>query len=146
MSNDLGDWIARYKAKVRAKEQEKLATKRRRAAERIKRHRAKCERERLESLAVKTKTPQSECEVESRKLLAVTLTPQQVAEVGQHVAGSALVRDFCCVCGEAMRVINPSVCNICLDCEPTGVPGKRHGRLEASGIEYHGGRFNAGEW
>tara|TARA_B100000519_G_scaffold161395_1_gene143833 strand:- start:4622 stop:5176 length:555 start_codon:yes stop_codon:yes gene_type:complete len=67
--------------------------------------------------------------------------------IGAKIEGSELVRDFCCACGEPMRVTVVRTGAVCLDCKPTGRPGKKLGRsVEAVEIDYHGSQFNQGEW
>lgn len=75
-----------------------------------------------------------------------TLPPDKLAQVGARIEGSKLFRDFCNGCGEAIRVVNPGIPNICLDCRPTGCPGHSSGGPTTGNIEYHGGRFHSGEW
>jgi len=66
---------------------------------------------------------------------------------GSKIEGSDLKRDYCPKCGEPIRVVDAAVMNICLDCQPTGSPGKSAGRSTyETAIGYHGGQFNAGEW
>lgn len=75
-----------------------------------------------------------------------SLTSEQLAEIGSRIPGSALVRDFCISCGEAMRVVDAGAQNTCLDCKPTGHAGTVTHANVVQDIQYHGGRFNAAEW
>ena len=70
----------------------------------------------------------------------------KLAQVGQRIEGSSLVRDFCVECGNAMRVVDAGRPNTCLDCKPTGCPGVCHGTVTKGDIEYHGGKFHSAEW
>lgn len=74
------------------------------------------------------------------------LSRDQLAQVGSTIPGSSLFRDFCIECGEAIRVVDAGKPNTCVDCRPTGCPGESSGTANRSDIEYHGGRFNSGEW
>ena len=75
-----------------------------------------------------------------------SLDPSKLAQVGERIPGSALFRDFCISCGEAMRVVDAGRPNTCLDCKPTGCPGSTNSTLTKNNIEYHGGTFHSAEW
>ena len=66
--------------------------------------------------------------------------------VGSAIAGSNLIRDYCCVCGEPMRVAVLRDSAACLSCQPTGHPGTKHDTFEAKQIAYHGSQHASGEW
>lgn len=66
--------------------------------------------------------------------------------IGEAIPGSSLVRDYCTCCFQPIRVVDHSKPNVCLDCQPTGVPGRIDLRGPSSEINYHGSRFHEGEW
>ena len=66
--------------------------------------------------------------------------------VGSAIEGSNLIRDYCCVCGEPMRVAVLRGDVACLSCHPTGQPGAKHDTFEAKQITYHGSQHASGEW
>lgn len=74
------------------------------------------------------------------------LPPELTLHIGEQIPDSVLRRDFCCWCGRAIRVVDHSIRNICLDCRPTGCPGEIRSTIVSSGIAYHGGRFHSAEW
>lgn len=96
-------------------------------------------REAIANLLPEGKTPQKRNTYDK-------LTSEQIAEIGTRIPGSTLVRDFCVVCGEAMRVVDAGGPNTCLDCKPTGHAGTVTHANVVQDIQYHGGRFNAAEW
>lgn len=72
---------------------------------------------------------------------------------GDAIHGSRLFRDWCAGCREPIRVTAAALelaRNWCRDCAPSAPvadPPPRRGRAgEAADREFHGGRFNAGEW
>lgn len=67
--------------------------------------------------------------------------------IGERIPGSNLVRDYCVVCGEAIRVVRATACETCLDCEPSGTQAQRSGRSAEHGQAiYQGGMFHKAEW
>ena len=81
------------------------------------------------------------------QVMSVKFDTSKWGEIGSSIRGSKLVRDYCVRCGEPIRVVSvsPGVC--CLDCHPTGRPGKSNGRsTHDAAVGYHGGRFYSGEW
>ena len=65
-----------------------------------------------------------------------------VEKRGEHIPGSKYLRDYCCVCGEAIRVVALIPCNFCSDCNPLVAWArqvKRNGTMpEHHDIVYHG--------
>ena len=150
LSDEDKEWIAARKAARQAKdEQEKAARdqKLRERRERKERHRQRRVAELNAQLKATTDTvivPQCR---EKIKTIRRELSRAQLAEVGRAIEGSKLVRDFCAGCGEAIRVAVVTRTSFCLDCKPTGTPGKRAGKSpETVAMAYHGGRFHAAEW
>lgn len=141
------EFIAQMKAKRAALEQAKAEKQRRKeeAKQRIKQH---AKRRSIETEQRIREQNEQEfvavSEVPCKRV--VNLTPEQVAQIGERIPGSSLFRDFCVVCGEAIRVVHAGTRNTCLDCEPTGKPGSVDKTLVKNSIQYHGGRFHSAEW
>lgn len=142
------EMVERIRAKQRAKE-EAAAQKRFRRDESNQRRKEQARQRQIETELRIHDQNTAESVTESDKTVSrrrPSLTPEQMAQVGAKIEGSVLYRDFCISCGEAIRVVDAGRPNTCLDCKPTGCPGGTRSTIESSGIEYHGGRFNAGEW
>lgn len=74
------------------------------------------------------------------------MAEKMTEKYGEPIEGSRFVRDRCAVCREPIRVVDISQFNRCHKCDPFSfVPGPRDSAVY-SDIQYHGGRYHAGEW
>jgi hypothetical protein len=84
--------------------------------------------------------------IDAAKAELVQRKAERLASIGQPIPGSHLLRDYCVSCGEAIRVTDASRPNVCLSCQPSGVPGKSRGKTTRCDSAYHGGQFSKAEW
>lgn len=74
-----------------------------------------------------------------------------IEQRGEPIPGSKLVRDFCVLCDEPIRVFNVGhhYCTDCQKLDKTGplptVGGNPHPAFPRSEMHFHGG-LNTGEW
>ena len=146
--------LAELKEAMKKKEEAEIARLAERQAERQKKKEATREKQqklkeylelRLKGTQQRIREPIVEPDT-STKRKRQELTPGKLARVGMRIEGSSLFRDFCVSCGEAIRVVDPGISNVCLDCRPTGCPGVRNCTIITSDIEYNGSRFHSAEW
>ncbi len=75
------------------------------------------------------------------------LTNEELDSIGTPIPNSRLLRDFCCHCGEPIRVATVRNTHSCEQCgDERGSGGSGITPVELSEITYHGGRFHTGEW
>jgi hypothetical protein len=148
MNEATREFIATMKAKRQAEADAKEAKRKAKeeAKQRIKDYANTHARRTSQRVQECNSTPATNITAAQPSRFFVPLTQEKLSQIGDSIPGSRLVRDFCCICGEAIRVVSIGSAHVCLDCEPTGKPGATSKAIVKNAMEYHGGQFHSAEW